>query len=705
MLSSTLSWSSRLSSPRSRFISPNLTTPKARIGGYCDYCKHGHGEGRKKMPTVVATSLPNDDHHPVSNTEAKASLFSHGEGAGAKQSRLRPPIGAATASNLGANPANSCPLTPLGFLERAATVFDDRPSVVYHDTVFTWSQTFRRCRRLASALSSLGISRGDIVSVLLPNVPAMYEMQFGVPMSGAVLNTINTRLDARTLAVLLRHSGSKLVFVDPSLLQLVHDAMRLLPPRGHGNPPPRVVVVEDPHERDLLPAVPAGTLTYEGLLETGDPEFTWVRPASEWDPMVLNYTSGTTSAPKGVVHCHRGLFLITLDWLVEWAVPPTPTYLWTLPMFHANGWSFAWGMAVVGGTNVCLRRVTAAAVYAAIAARGVTHLCCAPVVLGMLANAPEAVRRPLPGGKVRVLTAGAPPPAAVIQRTEAIGFEISHGYGLTETAGMSVSCTWKAEWDELPAPERARLKARQGVRMPAMDADVIDGETGRSVPRDGSTMGEVVLRGGYVMLGYLNDDEATDAAIRDDGWFRTGDIGVMHPDGYLEIRDRSKDVIINAGENISSVEVESVLYEHPAVNEAAVVARPDELRGETPCAFLSLREDAVGTVTAASVIAWCRERMPQYMVPRTVVFRADLPKTSTGKIQKYLLRNLAREMEMGLPREGDGTWAIHASSAFWRSAWPPQDCSGDLAPVTAQQSSSSSFPFSSTTTSILKYCI
>ncbi|KAJ1273451.1 hypothetical protein BS78_06G281600 [Paspalum vaginatum] len=618
MLSTTVSWPC-LSSPRSRF-SPKLTTPKTRIGG-CDYYKHG--EGRKKMPTV-------------------GSLLADEEGEGAKQSRLRPPN--RTANKLGANPANSCPLTPLGFLERAATVFADRPSVVYHDTVFTWSQTFRRCRRLASALSSsLGVSPGDIVSVLLPNVPAMYEMQFAVPMSGAVLNTINTRLDARTVAVLLRHSGSKLVFVDPSLLQLEHGR----------HPAPRVVVVEDPHEQGLLPAVPAGTLTYEGLLEMGDPEFSWVRPASEWDPMVLNYTSGTTSAPKGVVHCHRGLFLITLDWLVEWAVPPGPTYLWTLPMFHANGWSFAWGMAVVGGTNVCLRRVTAATVYAAIATRGVTHLCCAPVVLGMLANAPEAVRRPLPGGKVRILTAGAPPPAAVIQRTEAIGFEISHGYGLTETAGMSVSCTWKAEWDELPAPERARLKARQGVRMPAMDADVIDGETGLSVPRDGSTMGEVVIRGGYVMLGYLNDDEATDAAIRDDGWFHTGDVGVMHPDGYLEIRDRSKDVIINAGENISSVEVESVLYGHPAVNEAAVVARPDELRGETPCAFLSLREDAVGTVTAAGVIAWCRERMPQYMVPRTVVFRADLPKTSTGKIQKYVLRNLAKEMALAGEEDGN----------------------------------------------------
>ncbi|CAN6269745.1 unnamed protein product [Urochloa humidicola] len=547
---------------------------------------------------------------------------------------------------LGANPANSCPLTPLGFLERAATVFGDCPSVVYHDTVFTWSQTYRRCLRLASALVSLGISRGDIVSVLLPNVPAMYEMHFGVPMSGAVLNTINTRLDARTVAVLLRHSGSKLVFVDPASLPLIRDVLKQLPP---GHPAPRVVPVEDPHEKDF-PAAPPGTLTYERLLEKGDPDFVWVRPASEWDPMILNYTSGTTSAPKGVVHCHRGIFLVTIDSLVEWAVPPQPTYLWTLPMFHANGWCFPWGMAVVGGTNVCLRRVDAGEVYATIARRGVTHLCGAPVVLNMLANAPESVRRPLPG-KVRILTAGAPPPAAVLHRTEGIGFDVTHGYGLTETAGLVVCCAWKGEWNKLPASERARLKARQGVRTPGMaEVDIIDGETGRIVPRDGSTMGEIVLRGGCVMLGYLKDEEATRAAIQDDGWFYTGDVGVMHPDGYIEIRDRSKDVIISGGENISSVEVESVLYNHPAVNEAAVVVRPDEFWGETPCAFLSLKEGSAGAVTAESVMAWCRERMPRYMVPKTVVFRAELPKTSTGKIQKYVLRNVAKEM--GPTRKG-----------------------------------------------------
>ncbi|XP_051212906.1 2-methylpropanoate--CoA ligase CCL4-like [Lolium perenne] len=540
---------------------------------------------------------------------------------------------------LGANPANSSPLTPLGFLERAATVYGDCSSVVYHGTVFTWSQTYRRCLRLASALASLGVSRRDVVSVLLPNVPAMYEAHFGVPMSGAVLNNINTRLDARTVSVLLRHSGSKIVLVDPAMLPVLEDALRLLPP-GHPAPP-RVVLVEDPHERGFRPA-PAPALTYERLLEMGDPEFAWVRPASEWDPMILNYTSGTTAAPKGVVHCHRGIFVVTLNTLVSWAVPERPTYLWTLPMFHANGWSFPWGMAVVGGTNVCLRRVDAGEVYDIIADHRVTHLCGAPVVLNMLANAPDGVRKPLPG-KVRILTAGAPPPAAVLHRTEALGFDVSHAYGLTETAGLVLSCAWKGEWNRLPSSERARLKARQGVRMPFMaEVDILDGETGRSVPRDGATMGEIVLRGGSVMLGYLNDGEATRVAIREDGWFYTGDVGVVHPDGYLEIRDRSKDVVISGGENISSVEVESVLYCHPAVHEAAVVARPDEFWGETPCAFVSLKDDA--EVTAADLIAWSRERMAGYMVPKTVVFRADLPKTSTGKIQKYVLRNLAKEM-------------------------------------------------------------
>ncbi|XP_074590200.1 2-methylpropanoate--CoA ligase CCL4-like [Curcuma longa] len=539
--------------------------------------------------------------------------------------------------------ANSSPLTPLGFLERTAAVYGDRPSVVYNRTVYTWSDTHRRCLRLASALCSLGISRGDVVSVLSPNVPAMYEMHFGVPMSGAVFNTVNLRLDARTISILLRHSESKLVFVDVASVPLLDEAFRLFPASA---PRPRVVVIEDAYEE--LPPAPSSALTYEKLVEMGDPEFRWVRPQSEWDPMVLNYTSGTTSSPKGVVHCHRGLFLVVLGSLIDWSVPPNPTYLWTLPMFHANGWSFPWGVAATGGTNICLRRFDAASVYASIETHRVTHLCGAPVVLNMLANATDSARRPLPG-PVHILTAGAPPPAAVLHRTEAIGFTISHGYGLTETAGLVVSCAWKGgQWDRLPASERARLKARQGVRtLPMAAADVIDAATGQSVNRDGETMGEIVLRGGCLMLGYLKDPDATAKAMRADGWFYTGDVGVMHADGYLEIKDRSKDVIISGGENLSSVEVESILYGHPAVNEAAVVARPDDFWGETPCAFVSLKEGSAAASpppTEAELIAWCRERMPRYMVPKTVVFAADLPKTSTGKIQKYVLREMAKKM-------------------------------------------------------------
>lgn len=542
---------------------------------------------------------------------------------------------------LGSNPANKCAVTPLGFLERTATVYGDCPSVVYHSTVYTWAETHRRCLRLASALCSLGISRLDVVSVLAPNIPAMYEMHFGVPMSGAVLNTINIRLDARTISVLLQHSESKLVFCDILSLPLLHDAIRLLPSSYN---PPQIIPIEDPYEQNT--PTHSYSLTYEKLLKSGDPNFKWIQPESEWDPMILNYTSGTTSAPKGVVHCHRGIFIITLDSLIEWSVPKQSVHLWTLPMFHANGWSFPWGVAVMGGTNICLRRVEAAAVFEAINNHKVTHLCGAPVVLNMLSNTPESVRKPLLG-PVQVLTAGAPPPAAVLLRTEALGFTVTHGYGLTETAGLTISCAWKGQWNRLPASERARLKSRQGVRTPSMATiDVIDGTTGQSVKNDGQTMGEIVLRGGCIMLGYLKDEKATKAAIREDGWFYTGDVGVMHPDGYVEIKDRSKDVIISGGENISSVEVESILYGHPMVNEAAVVARPDEFWGETPCAFVSLREGIAPSSagpTEKEIIAWCREKMPHYMVPKTVVLQ-ELPKTSTGKIQKYVLRNQAKEM-------------------------------------------------------------
>ncbi|XP_058100019.1 2-methylpropanoate--CoA ligase CCL4-like [Magnolia sinica] len=542
--------------------------------------------------------------------------------------------------------ANSSPLTPMGFLDRAATIYGSRPSMVYNDMVHTWSQTHQRCIKLASTISSMGIGRGHVVSVVAPNIPAMYEMHFAVPMCGAVLNTINIRLDSRTIAALLLHSEAKLVFVDFQSWSLVKDAV------GKLEKPPRLILIEDEFEEggrclpSSSPPSPDDQLTYEMLVEKGNPGFRWVRPESDWSPAILNYTSGTTSSPKGVVHCHRGLFTMAISALIEWTVPKQPTYLWTLPMFHANGWSFPWGIAAMGGTNVFVRRFDAATIYAMIIKHGVTHMCAAPVVLNMLANAPESIRQQLPH-TVHIMTGGAPPPASVLFRIEALGFTVTHAYGLTETVGPVLYCTWKAEWDLLPAAERAKLKARQGVQALCMDeVDVIDGEMGESVKRDGMTLGEIVLRGSSIQLGYLKDAEMTSKSLRN-GWFYTGDVGVMHPDGYIEIKDRSKDVIISGGENMSSVEVESVLYSHPAINEAAVVARPDEFWGESPCVFVSLKEDyqkAEKRVSEKEIIGFCRERLPHYMVPKTVVFEEELPKTSTGKIQKFLLRDKARKL-------------------------------------------------------------
>ncbi|KAL6228253.1 hypothetical protein ACLB2K_002207 [Fragaria x ananassa] len=533
------------------------------------------------------------------------------------------------------SPCNSSPLTPLGFLDRAATVYGDCPSLIYDDITYTWSQTHRRCLRLASSISSLlGPQRGHVVSVLSPNTPAMYELHFAVPFSGAVLNTINTRLDTRTVSLLLRHSQSKLLFLDHSLTSLALHAISLFPP---DTPAPLLVLITDDAPAPTSPFC----ATYEDMIESGDPEFRWDLPDSEWDPMTLNYTSGTTSSPKGVVHCHRGMFIVTVNSLLDWAVPKQPVYLWTLPMFHANGWSYPYGIAAVGGTNVCVRKFDARVIYDLITRHGVTHMCGAPVVLNMLTNIPnvETLRSP-----VHILTAGAPPPAAVLGRTESLGFVVSHGYGLTETAGLVVSCAWKPGWNKFPATERARLKSRQGVRTVAMTrVDVVDPDTGKPVKRDGASLGEVVLRGGCVMLGYLKDPKGTASCMKD-GWFYTGDVAVMHPDGYLEIKDRSKDVIISGGENLSSVEVESVLYTHAAVNEAAVVARPDEFWGETPCAFVSLKGDVSPRPTEKEIMEYCRGKLPSFMAPKTVVFKEELPKTSTGKIQKFVLREMAKAL-------------------------------------------------------------
>ncbi|CAL1392095.1 unnamed protein product [Linum trigynum] len=550
------------------------------------------------------------------------------------------------------SPPNSSPLTPLTFLERAATVYGDSPSVIYNSTTYTWSHTHRRCLQLASSISSLSIRRGDVVSVLSPNTPAMYELHFAVPMAGAVLNTVNSRLDARTVSLILRHAESKLLFVDAGSASLALEAISMFPA---DKPRPRLVLVNDEDVAHILPAAGHFIGTYEDFVTKGDPGFEWVRPVSEWDPMVLNYTSGTTSAPKGVVHCHRGIFLMVLNSLVDWSVPTCPVYLWTLPMFHANGWSYTWGMAAVGGTNVCLRKFTGATIFALIENHGVTHMCGAPVVLNMLLTNSSSTnptnKRELLSHPVQVLTAGAPPPAPVLHRAESLGFVVSHAYGLTETAGVVISCAWKQEWNRFPATERARLKSRQGVRSVSMtEVAVLDSGTGLQVKPDGLAVGEVAMRGPSVMLGYLKDPAATAACMKGDGWFYTGDVAVMHPDGYLEIKDRSKDVIISGGENLSSVEVESVLYGHPAVNEAAVVARPDEFWGETPCAFVSLKKEydhesnKMPMTTEKDIIEYCRAALPRYMVPKTVVFKDELPKTSTGKIQKFVLREIARAM-------------------------------------------------------------
>jgi acyl-CoA synthetase (AMP-forming)/AMP-acid ligase II len=532
-------------------------------------------------------------------------------------------------------PANSSPFTPIGFLDRAATIYGDTTSIIYGDIVFTWLETYRRCLRLASSISALNILPGQVVSVVAPNIPAMYELHFAVPMAGAVLHCINTRLNAKTVSVILLHSESKLVFVDQDSATVILEAISLFP--VNSNRPALVFIADDVTEK-------SGTFidTYEGMVEKGDPDFTWIRPVSEWDPMVLNYTSGTTSNPKGVVHCHRGAYVVTINALLEWSVPKQPVFLWILPMFHANGWCYTWGMAAVGGVNVCLRKFNADAIYAAIRRYNVTHMCGAPVVLNMLSNTTNTSPLSRP---VHILTAGAPPPAAVLMRTESLGFEVTHGFGMTETCGLVVACSWKSGWNKLPATERARLKARQGVRTLGMsDVDVVDPDSGAPVTRDGLTLGEIVLRGGCLMLGYLKDPVATSKCMREDGWFYTGDVGVMHPDGYLEIKDRSKDVIISGGENLSSVEVESVLYTHPDVNEVAVVARPDEYWGETPCAFVSLKTEVTQKPTEKELIMFCRSRLPHYMVPKSVVFKDELPKTSTGKIQKFVLREMAKNL-------------------------------------------------------------
>ena len=535
-------------------------------------------------------------------------------------------------TGLDANAANFVPLTPLTFLERSASVFPDQPAVIYGAIRRNWAETYARCRQLASALSKRGIKLGDTVAVMATNTPELFEAHFGIPMLGAILNALNTRLDANSIKFILEHAEAKVIITDREFSKVVGPAVAAMDPK------PLVIDIDDP---DYVGGELIGETTYEAFLAEGDADFAWVTPANEWEAIALNYTSGTTGNPKGVVYHHRGAYLNAVSNALSWEMGNKPVYLWTLPMFHCNGWCFPWTMAVTAGTSVCLRAVRLEPIMEAIKAEKVTHFCGAPIVLNMIVNAPAELKEGI-SHQVKVMTAGAAPPAAVIEGMERMGFDVTHVYGLTECYGPTVVSVWHDKWDNLPIDDKARLKSRQGVRGPMLEGLMIgDPISMEPMPRDGQSMGEIFMRGNNVMKGYLKNPNATAEAFRG-GWFHTGDLAVCHPDGYIEIKDRSKDIIISGGENISSLEVEDILYRHPAVLEAAVVARPDPKWGETPCAFLTLKPGA--KVTKDEITAYCREHMAHYKVPRSIVFGA-LPKTSTGKIQKFELRKQAKDLE------------------------------------------------------------
>ena len=543
---------------------------------------------------------------------------------------------------LGKRRANHTPLSPVSLIRRTARVYPDHPAVHYGAANRTWGETYRRSASLAGALRSRGAGTATTVAALLPNTPAAVELAFGVPMSGAVLNMINTRLDPAGVAFILDHGEAEFLFIDSGLAEIAIQALALAAAK------PVLIHVHDPAAPGEMPP---GAVEYESLLADAEPmRDADMAPDDEWDAIALNYTSGTTGNPKGVVYHHRGAYLNALANALEWTLPHHPRYLWTLPMFHCNGWCFPWTLAAMAGTNICMRAPTAEGMLAAIDEAGVTHLCGAPIVLNMATT--EAENRGIAlDSPVEVMTAGAAPPAAVLKRAEAVGFRITHVYGLTEVYGPAAVCAWKPDWDDLPAVERAALKARQGVNYTVLEElSVRDPETLEPVRPDGEHMGEVMFRGNVVMKGYLKNDAATREAFAG-GHFRSGDLAVMHPDGYIQLRDRSKDIIITGGENVSSIEVESVLYQHPAVGEAAVVAAPDEHWGETPAAFVELKEGEAATTT--DLIEFCRERLAHFKCPRIVVFR-ELPKTSTGKIQKFVIREWAAEIETGGRRRLSG---------------------------------------------------
>lgn len=538
--------------------------------------------------------------------------------------------------HLDRNPANYVPLTPLSFLARTVRVFPDRTSVVHGARSFTWKETEARCRRLASALAGRGIGVGDTVAFLAHNTPEMYEAHFGVPMTGAVLNALNTRLDAEAIAFMLNHGEAKFLFADREFSPVVKAVLEKL-----GRP---ITVIDLDDSEYTGPGDTHGEMDYEAFIAGGDPDYVWSLPADEWDAIALNYTSGTTGNPKGVVYHHRGAYLTAVSNAVDWAMEPHPVLLSNVPLFHCNAWCFPWTIAMVAGTFVCQRKVSAKVVYDAIADHKVAYINGAPIVLGLILNAKEEEKRTF-SHTVKVMTAAAPPPASVLAGMAKQGFQVTHVYGLTETYGPSVVCAWKDEWDALDMEEQSRMKARQGVPYTVQeDLMVADAATMQPVPWDGETMGEVFCRGNQVMKGYLKNPAASDEAFAG-GWFHTGDLGVMHPDGYIQLKDRSKDIIISGGENISSIEVEGVIFRHPAVALCAVIAKPDEKWGETPCAYIELKPGV--EVTEDEIKQFCKEHLASFKCPRDVRF-VELPKTSTGKIQKFILRKMLQE-EMDVP--------------------------------------------------------
>ena len=534
-------------------------------------------------------------------------------------------------------PANFVALSPLRYLERAAYIYPHQNAIIHGSRQITWRETYLRCCQFAHQLQNLGISKNDTVSVLLPNVPAMLEAHFAVPMAGAVLNTLNTRLDAKTLAFMLDHAESKVLLVDPEFAALAQEALAMV------NHEIYVIDVNDAEYEHAANALSIGQIEYETWLAAGDPNFEWHLPQDEWDAISLNYTSGTTGNPKGVVYHHRGAYINAASNIIACGMTPRATYLWTLPLFHCNGWCFAWTMAANGGTNICLRKVDPELIFKLIAEHKVDYFCGAPIVLSMLINTPEQKKTQF-DHRVEVMVAGAAPPAAIIEGMRNIGINVTHVYGLTETYGPSALCASQAGWSDLSIQEQAQLHSRQGVPYPLQDGmKVLDPETMQPVPKDGKTMGEIMFRGNIVMKGYLKNPEATAEAFAG-GWFHTGDLAVCQPDGYAKITDRSKDVIISGGENISSLEVEEVLYQHPAVLTAAVVAKPDPRWQEVPCAFIELKEGK--QVSPEEIIAYCSQHLARFKVPKDVVI-TEIPKTSTGKLQKFVLREWAKERSVG----------------------------------------------------------